>query len=78
MLARALDAGVPAAWVSGDEVYRMIDKLRADLEARWQHYVLGVAVNQYVWAGFAQRRVDELLREVPEDGWVKRSCGAGA
>jgi SRSO17 transposase len=34
MLARALDAGVPAAWVTGDEVYGADPRLRACLEAR--------------------------------------------
>jgi SRSO17 transposase len=78
LLARALDAGVPAAWVTGDEVYGSPYALRADLEARHQRYVLGVAANQHVWVGFGQRRVDELLREVPEDRWVRLSCGEGA
>jgi hypothetical protein len=34
MLARALDAGVPAAWVTGDEVYGADPGLRAELEVR--------------------------------------------
>jgi hypothetical protein len=34
MLARALDAGVPAAWVTGDEVYGANPGLRAELEVR--------------------------------------------
>jgi SRSO17 transposase len=34
MIARALDAGIPAAWVTGDEVYGQDPQLRADLEAR--------------------------------------------
>ena len=34
MLARALAAGVPAAWVTGDEVYGANPGLRAELEAR--------------------------------------------
>jgi SRSO17 transposase len=33
MLTRALDAGVPAAWVAGDEVYGANPGLRAELEA---------------------------------------------
>jgi SRSO17 transposase len=32
MITRALDAGVPAAWVAGDEVYGANPKLRAELE----------------------------------------------
>jgi SRSO17 transposase len=43
MLARALDAGVPAAWVTGDEVYGADPSLRAALEARGVGYVLAVA-----------------------------------
>jgi SRSO17 transposase len=33
MLCRALDAGVPAAWVTADEVYGASTRLRAELEA---------------------------------------------
>ena len=34
MITAALDAGVPAAWVTGDEVYGQDPGLRAALEAR--------------------------------------------
>jgi SRSO17 transposase len=34
MLTRTLDAGVPAAWVTGDAVDGADPKLRAELEAR--------------------------------------------
>jgi SRSO17 transposase len=34
MIGRALDAGIPAAWVTGDEVYGANPGLRAELEAR--------------------------------------------
>jgi SRSO17 transposase len=34
MITRALDAGVPASWVAGDEVYGADPKLRACLEGR--------------------------------------------
>src|SRR3989440_89964 len=40
MLWRTLDAGVPAAWVSGDTVYGSHRPLRAGLEARKLAYVL--------------------------------------
>jgi hypothetical protein len=39
MLARTLDAGVPAAWVTGDEVYGADPDLRAELERRGIGYV---------------------------------------
>ena len=43
MIARALDAGTPAAWVAGDEVYGTDPGLRTDLEKRGMGYVLAVA-----------------------------------
>jgi len=49
MLTRALDAGVPASWVTGDEVYGQHPGLRAFLQARAISYVLCVASNQWVW-----------------------------
>jgi len=53
MLTRALDAGVPASWVAGDEVYGADPKLRACLEARGIGYVLAVACDHPVVAGGA-------------------------
>jgi DDE superfamily endonuclease len=48
MLARALDAGVRAAWVAGDEVYGADPRLRAWLEASGVGYVLAVACDHRV------------------------------
>lgn len=48
MVQRALDAGVPAAWVVGDEVYGSDGKLRRSLEERGQPYVLAVRSNHPV------------------------------
>ena len=48
MLARALDAGVPARWVTGDAVYGQYYKLRKALEDRGVFYVLAVPMNQRV------------------------------
>ncbi len=78
MLERALDADVPVKWVSADEVYGGDYKLRSALEDRLQRYVLGVASNQYVWSGCYQLRVDELIRELPQDAWQRLSCGEGS
>ncbi len=51
MLTRAMDAGgLPAGWVTGDEVYGQYYRLRALLEARNMVYVLAVPVNQRVHA----------------------------
>src|SRR2546430_1263200 len=43
MIGRALDAGTPAAWITGDEVYGADPGLRADLERRPIGYGLAVA-----------------------------------
>ncbi len=78
MLQRAFDAGVTAGWTLADEVYGGDYKLRSALEERCQRYVLGVASNQYAWVGLYQLRVDELIRGLGEDCWVRLSCGEGS
>jgi SRSO17 transposase len=78
MVCRALDAGVPAAWVAGDEVYGADPGLRATLEARGVGYVLAVACDHPVRAGGASHRADALLRGLPARAWQQVSCGRGA
>ena len=78
MLARALDAGVSAAWVTGDEVYGADPGLRAELEARGIGYVLAVACDHPVVAGGGTWRADGLLKRVPARAWQQVSCGRGA
>ena len=43
MLGRALDAGVPAAWVTADEAYGKDGSFRGWLEQRRLGYVVAVA-----------------------------------
>ncbi len=82
MLVRALDAGVPAAWVTGDEVYGQQSKLRRMLEERDMPYVLAVPVNQRVFASLDGRvselRADALAARLPAQAFKKISAGAGA
>ncbi len=82
MLTRALDAGVPAGWVAGDEVYGQHSGLRRALEERDMSYVLAVPVNQHVIATVDGRptdvRVDALSAAVGESEWARLSAGAGA
>jgi SRSO17 transposase len=78
MLARALDAGVPAAWVTGDEVYGNSPALRTELQARGVGYVLAVACDHRVRFGGASHRADALLRHVPARAWQTISAGKGA
>ena len=53
LLERALDAGVPAAWVAADEVYGNDTKFRRASEAREQAYVVAVRsdypVSTFIW-----------------------------
>jgi SRSO17 transposase len=82
MLARALDAGVPARWVTGDAVYGQYYKLRKALEERGVFYVLAVPMNQHVIAKTgtlgAERRADELIAALPATAWRTRSAGTGS
>jgi SRSO17 transposase len=78
MLARALDAGIPAAWVTGDEVYGANPGLRAELEARGIGYVLAVACDHRVQTGAGTYRADELVRRLPARAWQRISAGRGA
>lgn len=82
MITRALDAGVPAGWVTGDEVYGQHAGLRRTLEEREMPYVLAVPVNQRVIARGDGRvrelRADELARSLPAQAFQKISAGNGA
>jgi SRSO17 transposase len=78
MLERALDAGVPAAWVVGDEVYGDDSKVRRWLEDRRQPYVLAVSSQHRIWKDFRQLKVSELLQQGPTDRWQRISAGDGA
>jgi SRSO17 transposase len=78
MLARALDAGVPAAWVTGDEVYGADPRLRAELETRGVGYVLAVACDHPVVAGGKAWPADALHKRVPARAWQCVSAGKGA
>ncbi|XAS69618.1 IS701 family transposase [Micrococcaceae bacterium Sec5.7] len=81
MIIRALDAGVPAAWVTGDAVYGQHAKLRKSLEDRGVSYVLAVPMNQRVIAKTGalgtEHRADELIASLSGRAWRTRSAGLG-
>lgn len=62
MIARALDAETPAAWVVGDEAYATDPGRRADLENRGMGYVLAVACSHHVSISVGKRRADPPRR----------------
>jgi SRSO17 transposase len=74
MLDRALEAGVPFAWVAGDSVYGADHRIRRRLEARGRGYVLAVTSGQRL--GFVP--VENWLAKVPPEGWRRLSAGEGA
>ena len=78
MLGRAYAAGVPAGWVTGDEVYGSDGGLRRWLEGEGRPYVLAVRANQYVWAGFRQSTVAALARALPKRAWHRVTIAAGS
>ncbi len=78
MIARALDAGTPAAWVTGDEVYGADPGLRADLEHRHIGYVLGVAVSHRVATAAGTCQARQLAARLPRRAWQRYSAGEGA
>ena len=78
MLARAFAADVPAAWVTGDEVYGNTSTLRAWLEEEQRPYVLAVACDHLIWTGAQQQRADEHFAALPADAWVALSAGEGS
>jgi SRSO17 transposase len=78
MIGRALDAGTPAAWVTGDEVYGSDPGLRADLERRQIGYVLAVGATHRVTTGAGTCQARQIAARVPRRAWQRYSAGAGA
>jgi len=78
MLERAFTAGVPAAWVTGDENDGDAPDLRHWLERDSRSYVLAVSCNHPLWHEGRQERADALVASLPSDAWGPLSCGAGS
>lgn len=78
MLQCAFAAAVPAAWVTGDEVYGNDGDLRRWLESQERPYVLAVACSHPVWQAGVQVRVDALVSAIPPAGWQRIDVGAGS
>lgn len=78
MITRALDSGVLARWVAGDEVYGGNPALRTVLEQRNVGYVLAVACDHQIATKAGKLRADALARKAPKRAWQKLSAGTGA
>jgi SRSO17 transposase len=82
MLERAVEVGMPAGWVTADEVYGGDARLRAFLEQRDLAYVLAVKATQPLWAtseqGPAEVPACQLVARLPARAWRRLSAGDGA
>src|SRR3954465_15906678 len=79
MLTRALEAGVPAGWLTADEVYGQDKRLRVWCEQHGLPYVLATRSNDTVaTVDWRQRQVRALVAELPAEAWARCSAGAGA
>jgi SRSO17 transposase len=82
MIARAIAAEVPFAWVLGDEVYGSDRRLRLDLEQQERPFVLAIRTNETLWSTLddemGQHAAAALAAAVPEGAWQRLSAGAGA
>ena len=78
LIDRAVAAGVPAGWVTGDEVYGADPRLRALVRGHDLGYVMAIAANRRVPTHAGPIRVDALPTLIPTHAWQKHSAGAGA
>ena len=79
MIERALDAGMSAAWVAGDEVYGGDPKLARAIEERGLGYVLAIASSTRVAVDVVNRAsAKSIAAALPDSAFEERSAGAGA
>ncbi|EPE94689.1 IS701 family transposase [Rhizobium grahamii] len=82
LIADALDAGVPCAWVLADALYGSDSKLRRMLESRGQPYVLAVRSNHCLRfvreQGIEQTDPETMADELKPEVWQSHAAGEGA
>jgi SRSO17 transposase len=81
MVTEAVTAGVPAAWVAGDEVYGDNGGFRAGAAALGLGYVLAVSCTHRIPAfpgGRRKLRADHIAAALPARCWHRVSAGTGS
>lgn len=81
LIASALDAGLPCAYVLGDAVYGSDRKLRRMLQGRGKPYVLAVRSNEFMRVGgkSLQGTNPEILADdLRSNDWFRHAAGEGA
>jgi len=81
MIARAIAAGVPFAWVTGDSVYG-VGEVEMMLRRAGKGYVLGVSATHPFtsWIGTPEvaGTAEEIAGDLPEAAWRRLSAGEGS
>src|SRR4051794_37549146 len=82
LIAQALDAGAPCAWVLADALYGSDSRLRRMLEKREQPYVLAVRSNHCLrfWTeeGLEETDPATMADALDRDAWATHAAGEGA
>jgi SRSO17 transposase len=79
MIERAVTAGLPFGWVTADEAYGQVSRLRLWLEEHTLAHVLAVPKSQMVISmDLRQRRAHAVIAELGERDWTQLSCADGA
>jgi len=78
MLSRALEAEVPASWVSADEVYGNDPNLRGWLQERGISYVMAVSRSHPLPSLLGRLRAEEAVSEAPGEAWERVEVGKGS
>jgi SRSO17 transposase len=79
MIERAITAGVPFGWFTGDEVYGDNGPLRTRLEQARIRYVLAVSCDHRIHIGAGHTlRAGHLAARLPKRAWQRLSAGKGA
>jgi SRSO17 transposase len=77
-MARALAAGVPCGWVTGDSVDGRDWQMRSWLEERQLSSGLGVTAPYRILTGQEREWAATVVKRLSEDAWRRVSCGAGS
>ena len=77
MLSRTLDAGVPAKWVTADEVYGSDRQFRRFCEDRGLGYVVAISSQTHLLLKGQRTRVDQHAERISKRAWRQLSCGPG-
>src|ERR671916_1412310 len=82
LIARALDAGAPCAWVLADALYGSDSRLRRMLEKREQPYVLAVRSNHCLrfWTeeGLEETNPAAMPDALASEAWATHAAGEGS